>query len=166
MHKLNIYLKHFIFLVIITITVSGKINAQNDLKKLVLDGHLQNLNTAWIQDVNTQWYTMGSIYNRLNLKYYMHQNWTFTASARNVVTYGQLVYLSYPTYTDLLIEEAGYMNLTGAIARDSSYVFYTNIDRLHLQFNQGNMDVRIGRQRINWGINMVWNPNDIFNTFN
>ncbi|MCD4665689.1 MAG: hypothetical protein K8R68_10515 [Bacteroidales bacterium] len=166
MHKLNIYLQHLIFLVIITITVSGKINAQNDLKKLVLDGHLQNLNTAWIQDVNTQWYTMGSIYNRLNLKYYMHQNWTFTASARNVVTYGQLVYLSYPTYTDLLIEEGGYMNLTGAIASDSSYVFYTNIDRLHLQFNKGNMDVRIGRQRINWGINMVWNPNDIFNTFN
>ena len=25
--------------------------------------------------------------------------------------------------------------------------------------------MRIGRQRINWGINTIWNPNDIFNTF-
>ncbi|MEZ5199598.1 MAG: hypothetical protein R2764_25435 [Bacteroidales bacterium] len=28
------------------------------------------------------------------------------------------------------------------------------------------MEIRVGRQRVNWGINMVWNPNDIFNTFN
>jgi hypothetical protein len=140
--------------------------AQSDLKKITLDGHLQNLNTVWIQDINAEWFTMGSIYNRLNLKYYLHDNWTFSASARNVFTYGQLIHLNYPSYTDLLILDDGYFDLTGSIAKDSSYVFYTNLDRLNMQFNKGNLDVRIGRQRINWGINMVWNPNDIFNTFN
>jgi len=137
-----------------------------DLKKAELNGHLQNLNTVWIQDASSQWYSMGSIYNRLNFNWYMHDNWKFSTSMRNVFTYGQLLYLSYPSYSNLLTSDQGLMNLTGEIASDSSYVFYTNLDRLNLSFNKGNFNAIVGRQRINWGINMVWNPNDIFNTFN
>ena len=58
------------------------------------------------------------------------------------------------------------MDLTGTIARDSSYLLFSNIDRANLKFTKGDFEATIGRQRINWGINMVWNPNDIFNTFN
>ena len=25
--------------------------------------------------------------------------------------------------------------------------------------------MRIGRQRINWGVNLAWNPNDLFNAY-
>ena len=28
------------------------------------------------------------------------------------------------------------------------------------------LQLRVGRQRINWGINTTWNPNDIFNSYN
>jgi hypothetical protein len=134
--------------------------------KATLNGHLQNLNTVWIPEGSQEWYSMGTIYNRLNFNFYMHENWTFSASARNMLSFGQLIYDTYPLYTDLLVSDDGFVDLTGPIARDSSYVFYTNIDRLNLQFTRGKLDVRVGRQRINWGINMVWNPNDIFNTFN
>ncbi len=137
-----------------------------EVPKMTLNGHLQNLNTVWIPEGSAEWYSMGSIYNRLNYNWYMHKNWTFSASARNLVTFGQLIYDTYPLYTDLLISDDGFVDLTGAIARDSSYVVYSNIDRLNLQFSKGKFDIRVGRQRINWGINMVWNPNDIFNTFN
>ncbi len=142
------------------------IYCQDEPKKLQFSGHLQNLNTVYVEDIKSQWYTMGSIYNRLNLKWFPHQNWTLSASARNMFTYGQLIYLNYPNYSDLLVYDEGFINLTGTIAKDSSYVLYTNIDRANIQFNKNNFDIIIGRQRINWGINMVWNPNDIFNTFN
>lgn len=137
-----------------------------EVPKMTLDGHVQNLNTVLMQNVNSQWYNQGSVYNRLNFKYYIHPNWTFSASARNQLTFGQLVYENYPLYSDLLTADAGYMDLTASIASDSSYVLYTNIDRANLEFSKGKLNVRVGRQRINWGINMVWNPNDIFNTFN
>ncbi len=137
-----------------------------DMKKAELSGHLQSLNTVWVQDVQSEWYSMGSVYNRLNFNWYMQKNWKFSTSMRNVFTYGQLLYLSYPSYSKLLTSDQGYMNLTGEIAGDSSYVLYSNIDRLNINFNKGNLNVIVGRQRINWGINMVWNPNDIFNTFN
>ena len=45
-----------------------------------------------------------------------------------------------------------------------SYIFYSNIDRLNLTFTYDNLEMQIGRQRINWGINSVWTPNDIFNS--
>jgi len=154
----------FLFICLMTITLLPA--KSQDLKKAELSGHLQSLNTVWIQEPSSQWYSMGSVYNRLNFNWYMHQNWKFSTSMRNVFTYGQLVYLSYPAYSNLLTSDQGYMNLTGEIASDSSYVFYTNLDRLNLSFNKGNFNAIVGRQRINWGINMVWNPNDIFNTFN
>ncbi len=109
---------------------------------------------------------MSSIYNRLNLSWYPHQNWTLSASARNMFSFGQMIYQYYPYYSDLLVDEPGFLNMTWPIAKDSSYVLYSNIDRANIQFNKGNFEMRVGRQRVNWGINLVWNPNDIFNTFN
>jgi hypothetical protein len=151
--------------VLIMLYILGANSSAQD-KKLEFSGHLQNLNTVWIQDVQSEWYTTGSIYNRLNLKWYPHENWTFSAGARNVLNFGQLIYNNYPFYSDLLVQDDGYVDLTGTIARDSSYIFYTNLDRLNLKFTKGKFEATVGRQRINWGINMVWNPNDIFNTFN
>ncbi len=149
----------FAFIFILPIIALGQ-------KKLDFSGHLQNLNTVWIQDIESQWYSASSIYNRLNLKWYLHDNWTFSTSARNVINYGQLIYMNYPDYSDLLVNDEGLIDLTGTIASDSSYIFYTNLDRLNLKFSKGKFEAIAGRQRINWGINMVWNPNDIFNTFN
>lgn len=153
-------------ILVICFAALGISAAGQEKPRMTLNGHLQNLNTIWITDASQEWYSLGSIYNRLNFNWYLHENWTFAASARNVMTFGQLVYENYPYYTELLTTDDGYMDLTGTIARDSSYALYSNIDRINLQFSKGKLDVRVGRQRINWGINMVWNPNDIFNTFN
>ncbi len=137
-----------------------------DSNKLEFSGHLQNLNTVWLRNNSKEWYSSGSIYNRLNLKWYPNQHWTFSAGARNVMNYGQLIYNYYPYYSDLLVKDDGFVDLTGTIAKDSSYILYTNLDRANIQFTKGKFVATAGRQRINWGINTVWNPNDIFNTFN
>ncbi len=38
-------------------------------------------------------------------------------------------------------------------------------DRFYLEHSSDKWQFRAGRQRINWGINMVSNPNDLFNTY-
>ncbi len=48
----------------------------------------------------------------------------------------------------------------------TSSVLYENIDRLSAEFSQSNFSATVGRQRVNWGTNLVWNPNDWFNAFN
>ena len=44
-------------------------------------------------------------------------------------------------------------------------VFHIMIDRLYLQWNDDSWQFKVGRQRINWGVNLAWNPNDIFNAY-
>lgn len=158
-------MKFIKFILFISLALIG-LKGISQEKKLDFSGHLQNLNTVWIQDISSEWYSSASIYNRLNLKWYMHNNWTFATSARNVMTFGQMIYIGYPYYSDLLVQDNGLLDMTWPIAKDSSYVLYSNIDRTNLKFTKKKIEVTIGRQRINWGINMVWNPNDIFNTFN
>jgi hypothetical protein len=47
----------------------------------------------------------------------------------------------------------------------SKVLLHSYLDRAYFQYNKDNLEVRFGRQRINWGINTIWNPNDLFNAF-
>ena len=38
-------------------------------------------------------------------------------------------------------------------------------DRAYLKYTSEKWELRIGRQRINWGVNLAWNPNDLFNAY-
>ncbi len=51
------------------------------------------------------------------------------------------------------------------ITSGTSYVLNTMIDRAYVDFTAGSLQVRAGRQRINWSQALVWNPNDLFNTY-
>ncbi|UCG27021.1 MAG: hypothetical protein JSV24_08575, partial [Bacteroidales bacterium] len=61
--------------------------------------------------------------------------------------------------------EQGWLNLSGNILEEESFLFHSAIDRLWIDFTKGNLQIRAGRQRINWGQNIMWNPNDIFNAY-
>ena len=161
---MNLLIRFLVLLILIFYGLSSVVRSQSP--SLNLSGYLQNLNTLWIKDVTSQWYSMNSVVNRLNLKLYLNNQWNVNAAARNALTYGQLIYLNHPYYADLLIGDEGRLNLTTVIRQDSSYIFYSHLDRLNLHFVRDRFELTLGRQRINWGINLVWNPNDLFNTFN
>lgn len=138
--------------------------AQDGPDKLNVSGYLQNMSTLWIQKGNPLWQSMNTTTNRLDFKWYMHEKITLSASARNIFSYGQMVY-NYPVYKELLIRDEGYFDLTTDLFSDTSYILYTNIDRANILYMHENVEITAGRQRINWGINQAWNVNDIFNTF-
>ena len=58
------------------------------------------------------------------------------------------------------------VNLQTAWIKNKSLVLHTNVERLYIDYKGDDWNVRLGRQRINWGITTTWNPNDIFNTYN
>ena len=47
-----------------------------------------------------------------------------------------------------------------------SLLIHSQVDRLFFSAAFKQTELRLGRQRINWGIANVWNPNDLFNAFN
>lgn len=59
-------------------------------------------------------------------------------------------------------KDRGYVDLTDAWPS----VLFGDIDRANLGFSPGNFIFTLGRQRINWGTNFIWNPNDWYNTYN
>lgn len=43
---------------------------------------------------------------------------------------------------------------------------YTRLERGWIEYKSALWSIKAGRQRINWGMNNAWNPNDVFNAYN
>ncbi len=148
-------------------------------KKFEIDGRLQGMpvymannksDLSLIGIESDQILTYTELNNRINLRWYPNNTLSFEAGIRNNYTFGNMMYqvnkAANNLYNELLTIETGYLDLTKAWYEDANGVFYTNVDRLFTNVELGQFNVRVGRQRINWGIGMVWQPNDIFNSFN
>jgi len=107
----------------------------------------------------------GLIHNRINLKWKPVSNITIVTELRNRVFWGEEVRLT-PGFASLLRNTNEKFDLQKAWISDSSFIVHTNVERLYFNYGNDKLDIRIGRQRINWGITTTWNPNDIFNTYN
>lgn len=68
-------------------------------------------------------------------------------------------------YADFLDYDPGFLDLSWVVLESNSAVFNSTIDRLQLIYFNGPWEVNLGRQRLNWGKNSVWSPNDLFNNF-
>lgn len=158
-------MKRSVFLLLIML-VGGNVLSQNKAKNTSLNGYLQSLEMVWLPPSTSKWYTMNTISNRIDFKWYPSEHFQTYVAMRNIASYGQIPFEFYPYMADLSVKDNGKLNLTKSIVSDSSYYLYTNLDRFYVQYSSGKFEATIGRQRINWGINLVWIPNDIFNSAN
>ena len=161
-------MKRIIFFFLLMLFVTNGFSQKKvkvDFGTFTARGHLQYLENIWLVPDSKQWQTMGVINNRLDFEWYKG-GFSAHVGGRNTLNFGQMVYTYYPYLGEAAAIDYGLMDLTFDWASDSSYYFVTNIDRANVNYTWKNLEVIAGRQRINWGINMVWNPNDIFNTFN
>jgi hypothetical protein len=60
--------------------------------------------------------------------------------------------------------EATYFDWTWNILDEGSSAIVTTIDRAYVDLYLGPTQSTVGRQRVAWGTNWVWNPIDLFNT--
>lgn len=107
---------------------------------------------------------LNQIHNRFNFKWYATNEITFAVEARNRLFFGQTL-KKFPEYENSINTDNGFLNMGTVLLSGESWFLHSMIDRAWADYTKGNLQIRIGRQRINWGINLVWNPNDIFNTF-
>lgn len=168
-----------LLLLIILISASPTI-AQTKAKKVRFSGFLEYLNNTWIPDGQLyqslgieDWQMQGGVYNRFNFWYEPTNNLKFYVGMRNnflfgpmFTTYTDLFNLAGLNYSELVTYDPGYLDLTFKIAGNNSYILYTNFDRANVKWTLNKFELTVGRQRINWGQNLIWNPNDIFNAYN
>ncbi len=150
-----------IAILIILLIVFPKLNAQS--KKWELTGYVSNMQSIMFADIKEDWVNDNLIHNRLNFKWYPNNYFTINIELRNRLMFGQS--FETPNYANYYDSDNGYFNLTKNIFAEKSFLFNTSIDRAFVEFNKGKWNIKAGKQRINWGNNFAWNPNDIFNAY-
>ncbi len=145
---------------------SMQVHAQEaeNKKKWELGGYLKNMQTAHFTDVNTDWQFINLIHNREDFRYYPGKAWQVHVGMRNRIYYGPSVGLLAQN-SALFKSVNSYFDLQKTIAKGPSYIVHSTLDRFSLKYTHKRWEVTTGRQRINWGQNLVWNPNDIFNAY-
>jgi hypothetical protein len=156
--------RKFLHIIIAGVLFPLMLHGQAGMKKLTVDGYVKFLQTVLYQDFKEDWLTDNLIHNRINIHYYPSSKFNGTVEFRNRFFYGDFV-KSIPDYKDMVVKDNGFVDLSFNWSEGKSYLFNTTIDRIYVDYMTGKFQARIGRQRINWSQNLVWNPNDVFNAY-
>jgi hypothetical protein len=159
MHKSKLLL-----IIILTIAINLSLKAQDKGQVFSAGGYLSSLQSLMFEDIDDEWITDNLIHNRLNFRVYAGPKITLGLELRNRIFTGDML-KTYPDYASMVDSDRGWMDLSWNNINRNSLIFNTAIDRLWLDFTGNNFQLRIGRQRINWGQTFVWNPNDVFNAY-
>ena len=157
-------LKIFKISLILCLLLNLKCYSQESLKRFSLKGYVSTMQSAIFDSLSGPFVIDNLIHNRINFKAYLNSNITFAAELRTRLFVGDMV-RSGPAFADMTSADPGWVDMSWNILDQPSFFLNTTVDRLWADFNYGKLQARIGRQRINWGQTMVWNPNDIFNAY-
>ena len=113
---------------------------------------------------NNHAYFDNLIHNRLNIQHQLNKNLLLNIEFRNRWYWGESI-RNDATQKYIIDSDPGAIDLSFNIGTSNSYVINSKIDRLSLIYNKGCFNLKVGRQRVDWGLSKIWNANDIFNTY-
>jgi hypothetical protein len=148
-----------------TTKIFSQIDSTQKPKWLEFHGYVKDLQSVSFGGGGDSLTSSNFIHNRLNFKFNISPKISGRLEIRNRIFYGEQV-AQIPDFGKIINQYPGYFNLSKLWVNDSNLVVQSVIDRMLLQYSTNNWNISIGRQRINWGINNIWNPNDIFNAYN
>lgn len=138
--------------------------AENDKKPWSGHGYVKYMTIESI-DMSANTINQNFIHHRHNFRYDFKHGFTAKVELRNRLFYGE--FLKYTGgFGELLDVDPGAVDMSWTLVDNRNVVLHSTLDRAWLNWTGEKWDVGIGRQRINWGVNLVWNPNDLFNTLN
>jgi len=158
---MNIFNKKILVLVNVLLVFCIHVYSQKDL---AFSGYLSIMPSATYDDQSKETNFDNLVHNRINLDYRINDNFRSKVSFRNRIFYGETI-RSMPTFKHIITSDPGWADMSFNWETRSNYVFNTNVDRLWIEYVKDNLQIKFGRQRVNWSKSMIWNPNDIFNSY-
>lgn len=165
--KVVYYIAGFLFGLVLTARAqdstiqSGESTAE---KKLTFNGYIKDLQMLTFDAGFHNLVSGNLLHNRLNVKWKPSGTLTAAAEFRNRLFWGEEV-KAVPGYADLLRNKNELVDLSIDWI-DQDVILHSNIERLWVEYHRDQWNIRAGRQRINWGQTTLWNPADLFNTYN
>jgi len=162
--SVNFFIKTLFVVILLNIQFADFILAQEP-SKYEFKGYIKDLQNVFIPKQDSlSWFSDNTLENRLQLKYYPYSWLTADVQVRSRFMYGDFVE-KIPGYKDYIDQHMGYFNMSTLWGNNKSFLALSEIDRLNVMMNFSKWQITLGRQRVNWGIDLIWNPNDIFNTY-
>jgi len=127
-------------------------------------GYLKELPLVTLDENFSNPTVINILHNRLNMRLDVLKNLHIALEGRNRLLYDENFRMN-PSYKDLVDDDRGLVDMSWVWLADGAWLGHTMVDRFYADWQHGQWQVRAGRQRINWGINMVSNPNDLFNVY-
>lgn len=135
------------------------------LKSRELKGYIKDLQSVSFLDNPDSVTTASLIHNRINFRWNATEKLYARIEIRNRIYYGEQVERT-PGFGKYIDTDEGYFKLGKLWVDRKSVVAHSELDRAMIGFADEKFSIVAGRQRINWGINSLWNPNDLFNAYN
>ena len=163
-------IQHFILcisclLLISTHSASAQTDSTEASPRFTLKGYVKDMHIMGfgqdISGVNNN----NLIHNRLNFRFLPTKKITIGLEVRNRIFTGETVNKSYPQYGEILGQDPGYIDMSWLVVNQENVVMLSELDRAWANWSNEKWDVTVGRQRINWGVNLFWNANDLFNAY-
>ncbi|HAC15450.1 MAG TPA: hypothetical protein DCE78_05825 [Bacteroidetes bacterium] len=154
----------FIYWIVIGVTFFCSSTTAKAQLNPTFKGYLKNLSgvnfTSDFKD--PQWNNI--VHNRIESTWKLTTNLQLQADLRARLFTGYTVnnFHEYGTY---LASDGGFVDLSRNLIETQRMIFNVQSDRLHLSYELNSLEINVGRQRLNWGKSMVWNPNDLFNNY-
>jgi hypothetical protein len=129
-----------------------------------LRGYIKEMPSIQLNDRFSEPAFSNLIHNRLNFRWDVSHSFDIIVEGRNRLFYNELLG-EVPDVRAFFDRDEGLMDLSRVWLADGAWLGHSMVDRLYLNWRTADWRVRIGRQRVNWGINLVSNPNDLFNVY-
>jgi hypothetical protein len=152
------------FLLLFGISLNAQTFGDGDSPPFVLRGYVKEMPALQLDRKFSDPNFINFVHNRLNFRWNIAEGFHFVTEGRNRLFYNDM-FKDYPFFKDILEQDPGLIDMSWVWLSEGSWIGHSNIDRLYLDWRKKNWHVRVGRQRINWGVNLVSNPNDLFNTY-
>lgn len=158
MEKLLRILKTNFFLFFLIIISCIELQGQEKKAEFTLSGYINYLPSYLeFERLNKkEFQTNHLIHNRLNIRGYIQENFSIGLELRNRILFDEGTFNT----------DDGYFDLSHYFINNSKFKLHSMIDRMWLKYQKEKIEISIGRQRVNWGINTIWNSNDLFNAYN
>ncbi|TVZ28672.1 hypothetical protein JM83_3816 [Gillisia sp. Hel_I_86] len=154
-------MKFYFYTILLILIYNSKAMAQTEEKKWELNGYVKGIQATSFTDLDSV-STNSLLHNRLNFRWYPSDSWKVGIEVRNRLFVGDQITVN-PLLTD--IDDDGIIDLSTNLIERNDALLNVTMDRLWVQWQNTSWQVTLGRQRVNWGVDRIFNPNDIFNAY-
>jgi hypothetical protein len=157
--------RHIIAWMLALLCVSTGFSQADSLRKWQWKGFIKDMTGGYAFGCFDETAYSRLLHNRITLTSDLTSQLSVRVDVRNRIMSGSLMRKT-PGWADAMDPKQGLIDMSFRWIDQRDVLFLSEIDRLQMTWSRETWDLTAGRQRINWGINNVWNPNDLFNTYN